>query len=254
MNKFSVVIITLNEEINIGRCIDAASLVSDDIVVVDSGSSDKTVVIAKEKGVKVFIREWEGFSSAKNFGAEKTAFDWIVSIDADEVITHELASNINSVELNEKTIYQINVLSNFLGVWVKYSGWYPSWKKRIYNKNIYHWNNAEVHEALVGEKKHKLQKLKGDLLHYSYISTEDVETKVERYSKLLAKGMVKNKKSVGGMKRYFGPTYKFVNTFIFKLGVLDGVTGYKISKMNARVVAEKIKYYDFLKKREKSSQ
>jgi len=254
MISFSVVIITLNEEKNIARCIEAASKVSDDIVVVDAMSKDKTVQIAKSKGARVIVKKWEGFSENKNIGAEFAKNDWIVSIDADEVISDELARNILSVEENANTIYQINVLSNFLGKWVKHSGWYPSWKKRIYNKKMFSWNNAFVHEALIGENPMKLKKIKGRLLHYSYQSQKDVNLKIERYSNLLAEQLVKNGKSIGGAKRFFGPTYKFINTFIFKRGFLDGITGYKISKMNAKVVREKIKQYDILKNTIKNTQ
>jgi len=254
MSNFSVVIITLNEEKNIGRCIESASLVSDDIVIIDAMSTDKTVQIAKSRGARVVVKKWEGYSENKNVGAELAKNDWIISIDADEVISDELARSILNIEKNENTIYQINRLNNFLGKWVKHSGWYPSWKKRIYNKNKYHWNEAAVHEDLVGHSPMKLKKIKGRLLHYSYQSQMDVDLKIDRYSKLLAKDIIKNKKHIRGVKRFFGPTYKFINTFIFKFGFLDGITGYKISKMNAKVVREKIKQYDILKNTIKNTQ
>jgi len=254
MDRFSVVIITFNEEKNIAVCIEAASKVSNDIVVVDSKSTDNTVQIAESLGARVIVKDWEGFSVNKNTGAKFALNDWIISIDADEVITDELANNILTVEKKSNTVYQINILSNFLGKWVKYSGWYPSWKKRIYNKKMFRWNNAFVHEALVGENIMELKKIKGQLLHYSYQKQKDVDVKVERYSKLLAKEIVNKGKRIGIVKRFFGPLYKFVNTFIFKLGFLDGITGYKISKMNAKVVKEKIKQYDILKNIEKNAQ
>ena len=249
MSKFSVVIITLNEEKNIARCIDAASRISNDIIVVDAQSNDNTVKIAKNKGAKVYVQEWKGYSKTKNFGAEMALNEWIVSIDADEVISDELSTSINNIKLKDNTIYQINVLSNFLGSWVKFSGWYPSWKKRIYNKKIFSWNSAVVHEALVGEVDCELVKIKGNLLHFSYQSPKDIEIKIERYSKLLAKEMIKKGKKIGVLKYLFGPTYKFINTFIFKLGILDGITGYRISLMNAKVVRGKIKYYKHLTKK-----
>jgi len=254
MSKFSVVIITLNEERNISKCIDAALMVSDDIIIVDAKSNDNTVKIAKEKGAKVYIQEWKGYSKAKNFGAKMASNDWIISIDADEVISEKLSSSIQNIDLKDNTVYQINVLSNFLGSWVKFSGWYPSWKKRIYNKTLFGWNNAEVHEALTGKIDYELLGLEGNLLHFSYQSPEDVEIKIERYSKLLAKEIIKKGKRIGVLKRLFGPTYKFINTFIFKLGILDGITGYKISIMNAKVVRGKIKHYDYLTKNKKKLQ
>jgi len=245
---FSVVIITLNEEKIIEKCIKAARKVSDDIIVVDSESTDKTAFIAKEQGAKVFITKWLGYSETKNFGVSKAKYDWIISIDADEVLSNELINSINHLKPQPKTIYLINILSNFLGSWVKHSNWYPSWKKRIYNKKEFSWDGAEVHEALIGIKEFSLVKLKGHVFHYSYETENDVLLKTERYSKLLAKEMIKNGKNLGGMKRLFGPIYKFIYTYFIKLGILDGKAGYKISKMNATVVRKKIYYYHEIKK------
>ncbi len=193
MSKFSVVIITLNEERNIAKCIDAALKVSNDIIIVDAQSNDNTAKIAEEKGAKVYVQKWKGYSKAKNFGAKMASNDWIVSIDADEVVSEKLSSSIQNIDLKDGTVYQINVLSNFLGSWVKFSGWYPSWKKRIYNKKLFSWNSAVVHEALTGEIDYKLVKLEGNLLHFSYQSPEDVKIKIERYSKLLAKEIINAK-------------------------------------------------------------
>lgn len=248
MAKFSIVIITLNEEKKIGKCIDAAYQVTDDIVVIDSLSVDRTEEISSKKGARVYLKKWEGYSAAKNFGAEKCNNDWIISIDADEIISNELAENINRLDPVSNTVYLVNIFGNFLGKWVKYSGWYPSWKKRIYNKKKFYWDRSVVHEKLTGDVDHNLMKIEGDIYHYSYDSVEDVNEKTERYSKLLAKEMVKNEKKIGFFKEVFGPLYKFINTFIFKLGVLDGLTGYKISKMNSEVVRKKIIYYKQLKK------
>lgn len=249
MAKFSVVIITLNEEKKIGKCIDAAFQISDDIIVIDSFSTDNTKKIATEKGAKVFLKKWEGYSAAKNFGAEECSNDWIVSIDADEFISNKLAKSINELEPVTNTVYLVNVFGNFLGKWVKYSGWHPSWKKRIYNKKNFNWDKSVVHEKLTGDIDFNLLKIEGDLYHYSYDTIKDVNEKTERYSKLLAKEMLENGKKIGLLKQVFGPLYKFINTYIFKLGVLDGITGYKISKMNSEVVRKKILYYrDFKKK------
>ena len=248
MAKFSVVIITLNEEKRIGKCIDAAHQISDDIVVIDSFSTDNTQKIATKKGAKVFLKKWEGYSTAKNFGAEKCNNDWIISIDADEFISEKLAENINELNPRTNTVYLVNVFGNFLGKWVKYSGWYPSWKKRIYNKKNFKWDNSVVHEKLTGDIEFELLKIGGDLYHYSYDTIEDVNEKTERYAKLLAKELFKNGKKIGLLKQIFGPLYKFINTYIFKLGILDGFTGYKISKMNSEVVRKKILYYKEFKK------
>ncbi len=244
MNQFSILIITYNEEKIIGRCIDAASKISNDIVIVDAYSEDKTVEIAKSKGANVFLKKWEGYSEAKNFGAGKCKNDWIISLDADEIVSEEFIRNIKKVKPVDNIIYQINIKGNFLGKWIYYSGWYPSWKKRIYNKKYFFWNDAVVHESLVGKIEFDLKKIKGDILHYSYDNPDDVSIKSDRYAKLLAKSMVKNNNKPSMLKRLLGSRFKFINTYLFKLGFLDGRAGFRIAKMNAEIVKKKIYYYD----------
>ncbi len=244
MNQFSILIITYNEENIIGRCIDAVSGISDDIVIVDAFSEDKTVEIAKSKNAKVFLKKWEGYSEAKNFGAAKCKNDWIISLDADEIVSEEFIKNIKKLKPINNIVYQINIKGNFLGKWIYHSGWYPSWKKRIYNKKYFYWNNAIVHESLVGKIKFDLKNIKGDILHYSYENINDVKNKSDKYARLLAKNMIKNNIKPGFLKRIIGSSFKFINTYIFKFGFLDGKAGYLIAKMNADIVKKKIYYYD----------
>ena len=244
MNQFSILIITYNEEKIIGRCIDAVSKISNDIVVVDAYSEDKTAEIAKSKGAKVFFKKWAGYSEAKNFGAGKCKNDWIISLDADEIVSKKFIKNIKKIKPVDNVIYQINIKGNFLGKWVYFSGWYPSWKKRIYNKKYFYWNNAVVHESLEGEIKFDLKKIKGDILHYSYVDSDDIKSKSDQYARLLAENMIKNNIKPGKLKRLLGSQFKFINTYIFKLGFLDGKAGYLIAKMNAGIVKKKIYYYD----------
>ncbi len=249
MTKFSAVVITLNEEEHIAQCIEALKAVSDDIVVVDAYSNDKTVEIAQSSGARVYKKEWQGYGISKNFGASKCKNDWIISIDADEVISKELAHSINKLDTDDKTAYKINILSNFLGAWIRHSGWYPEWKVRIYNKNVFSWDDKEVHEKLISkEKEYTIKKLKGVLYHYSYSSVEEVEEKTERYAKLLAKEMIRKNKKPSIMKVMFGPAFKFFRIYILELGILDGKSGYLIGKMNSEVVRRKIKYYGLLEK------
>ncbi len=247
MYKFSVVIITLNEENNIGKCVRSANKVSDDVIVIDSGSTDNTINVAKENGAKVYNVDWMGYSRTKNYGVEKAANEWILSMDADEFLSDKLIRSLKNTILENGTIYLINRLSSFLGKWVRHSGWHPEWKKRLYNKNEFHWNDAKVHEELTGYIKPNTIKLDGILYHYSYISEKDVKDKTEKYARLLALEMQRKGKPPKTLKRLFGAKYKFINTFIFKLGFLDGITGYRVSIMNSRVVDLKLKYYKFIK-------
>ncbi len=251
MTKFSAVVITLNEEDHIAQCIEALKAVSNDIVVVDAYSSDKTVEIARASGAEVYKKEWQGYGIAKNFGASKCKNDWIISIDADEVISKELADSINKLNTDDKTAYKINILSNFLGTWIRHSGWYPEWKVRIYNKNVFYWDDKKVHEKLISKEEDcAIKKLKGVLYHYSYLSLNEVEEKTERYAKLLAKEMLRKNKKPSIIKVMFGPAFKFFRIYILDLGILDGKSGYLIGKMNSEVVRRKIKYYHLLEKGE----
>ncbi len=252
MTKFSAVVITLNEEERIEECLKALKAVSDDIVVVDACSSDNTVEIARALGAKVYTKKWEGYGISKNYGASKCKNDWIISIDADEIISEELAESIKKLMPEYGTSYKINRLSNFLGVWIRHSGWHPDWKVRIYNKNLLSWDYKEVHEKLISKGRNlSTKKMKGILYHYSYPRFEDVEDKTERYARLLAKEMIKKNKKPSVLKTMFGPAFKFFRTYILDLGILDGKSGYLISKMNYEVVKRKIKYYNLLEKGEK---
>lgn len=245
--RYSVVIICNNEEATIGQCIQAAKQVSNDIIVVDSGSTDNTPSIVKASGAHFFEYEWKGYSANKNFGNGKAKNDWIISLDADEVMDNELISIIKNLKPSKGTVFQLNSLVNFEGQWIRHSGWFPVWKHRIFNKQEVAWNDSLVHEDLSPLEDKKIVKLNGVLLHYSFKDKEDHLKRIETYAKLRAQEWIQKKKSPSILKRFFGPSFRWFRTYILKLGLLDGKAGWYISANNAKMIRKQIQFFDQLK-------
>lgn len=246
-HNISAVIIAYNEEQYIQQCIESILNVTSDIIVVDSGSTDNTVNLAKSLGAQVFQMHWEGYGANKNFGNSKAKYDWILSIDADEILDQEMVSHIVSLDKKENTIYKIKSLVNYNGKWIRHCGWYPAWKLRFFHKSRAAWNLAPVHESLVYPDNTKVDQLKGQLLHYSYSSIQDHKDKSTKYAKLKAESWIEKNKSLNIFKRLLGPSFKFIRTYILKLGFLDGTEGYTISKIDANMIRSAISHYDNLK-------
>lgn len=245
--KISVVIITKNEIDRISKCLQSLQGLTDDIIVVDSGSDDGTVVKAEELGAKVFKTEWQGYGATKNFGHMKAKYDWILSIDADEVLSNELIKEIRALNPKSACTYALDRQNFYLGKAIKYSGWSPDWVFRIFNKNVVRWNDNLVHEKLIIPEDNKIIELKGKLLHYSYRSIEDHRAKIEKYAILRAQSWIDHGKRPGLLKRFIGPSWKGFKSYILKLGFLDGKAGWMISKMNIYLVKRQIFHFDKLK-------
>jgi glycosyltransferase involved in cell wall biosynthesis len=240
MAKISAVIITFNEEKNIGRCLDSLHNVCDEIIVLDSFSTDKTEVICRQKGVIFHQHTWLGYAGSKNLANEKSANDWILSIDADEELSAELAHSILDVKENLSEIfYSFNRLTNYCGTWIRHSGWYPDTKIRIFNRNKAHWEGS-IHEKLIFDNRIPVENLKGNLYHYSYYTLQDHKRQIEKYSLLAAEELKAKGKNTNMMKIIFFPLIKFIETFFFKKGFLDGAAGFQISRMTAK--ATKLKH------------
>lgn len=248
-NNISAVIIAFNEEKHIQRCIQSILPITSDIIVVDSGSTDSTVALAKSTGAKVYHMPWEGYGANKNYGNSKAIHDWILSIDADEILDNELAQYIINLSKDKNTIYKIKSLVNYNGKWIRHCGWFPAWKLRFFHKSIAKWDLSPVHESLEFPEGTLIKPLEGQLLHYSYDSIQDHRDKSKKYGKLKAKTWIKNNKSVGQFKKIFGPTFKFLRTYFLKLGILDGREGYIISKIDASMIRTAITHYFELKKK-----
>jgi glycosyltransferase involved in cell wall biosynthesis len=241
MIKISSVIITHNEEANIERCLLSLLPVADEIIIVDSGSTDKTVAIAESLNAKVFFNPFTGFGSQKAFAVSQASNDWILSIDADEALTPELQQSILHMKQDPKhNGYTINILTNYCGKWIKHCGWYPKHKLRLLNRNKGSINNNPVHEGFVMNDEHEpLCNLHGDLLHYSYNTISDHSRKIQLYSELAARNSASKGKSVSLLKIIVWPRWVFVYHYIIRLGFLDGYWGY--------VLCKNISYESFIK-------
>jgi glycosyltransferase involved in cell wall biosynthesis len=239
MDTISAVIITKNEEANIGRCLQSLDWV-DEIIVVDSGSEDDTRQIAAEAGVVVYETVWTGFGPAKAFGVDRATSRWILSVDADEVVTDELAREIREVLSigTNRHGFDIPRLTNFLGRWIRHCGWYPDRVLRMFLKAHGNFNDAPVHERVIldGDIGH----LDSDLRHYSYPTLEHYLTKSNRYTTLGAQQAFENGRRAGWFDLVIRPPVSFISHFISRQGFRDGLEGLLISVLSA--VAVLVKY------------
>ena len=233
MLKLSVVIITLNEEKNIARCLESIKEIADEIIIIDSFSTDKTEEICKTYDVKFIKHKWEGYSATKNFGNALASNKYILSLDADEALSPELVQSINGIKNNtNQIVYSFNRLTNYCGKWIKHCGWYPDKKIRIFDKNINRWI-GEVHETLYIEPTQNIKHLKGDCLHYSYYSIEQHYQQATKYAELAAQELYAKGKKSSLFKLIINPIAKFIKCYVTNRGFLDGYYGFLICKISA---------------------
>lgn len=234
MPQLSVVIITFNEEKNIGRCLESIQGVADDVVVLDSFSIDSTESISKKYPVNFISRKWEGYSASKNFANAQAKYDWVLSLDADEALSADLKASILAIKKGDKlATYKFNRLTNYCGSWIKHCGWYPDTKIRIFDRRITKWEGI-IHEKLVIDSKEPAILLNGDLLHYSYYSIEQHYAQTEKFSTLAAQNMLEKGKKASVFKMYLSPVVKFLGDYFIKLGILDGTAGFTICRISAK--------------------
>lgn len=250
MKGISAIILSKNEADRIGRCIISLRNIVDEVIVVDSGSTDDTITIAKSLGANVISTKWKGFGETKNFGNKLAQNDWILSIDSDEWLSEKLANEIKALRKTDKLIYSLNRSNIYQGKEIQHSGWSPDWVLRLFNKRAVSWNSNLVHEKLIIPNDFSVQKLNGKLMHDSYRSIEDHKAKTDKYAKLKAKSWISNGSSPSLLKRYFGSGFKAFHSYVIKAGFLDGKEGWMIAKMNAYLVKMQVEYYDILKSKE----
>lgn len=235
MDKLTAIIITLNEERNIERAIRSLEGVADEVIVVDSYSTDRTMEIVKELGATLIQEKWQGYSATKNFANSMASYEYILSLDADEALNDELAKQIKAEkEKGFSGIYEMNRLTNYCGKWIKHSGWFPDWKIRIFPKSKTKWEGEYVHEELEFSEELPLKKLGGYLEHYSYYDYQDHRSRADKYSLLTAQKMNAAGKTASPVKPYLSALGRFVGMYIIKLGFLDGWKGFKIAQISAQ--------------------
>lgn len=230
--KISATIITFNEERNIVRAIESLRC-CDEIVVVDSGSNDRTVELATNLGARVIDNPFIGYSSQKNFASEQAAHDWILSIDADESLSEALEGEIWQIKKNgpQYEAYTMPRLAQYLGRWILHSGWYPDRKIRLFNRSRARWEGEYVHESVQVDG--RVGHLKSNLLHFTCSSLSEHLKTMDRYTTLAAEQIVAQKQPITTRHLLAVPTWTFIQTYFFKRGYLDGPEGLAIAYMAA---------------------
>jgi glycosyltransferase involved in cell wall biosynthesis len=238
MIHVSAIIITLNEEDRIGETISSLQF-CDEILVVDSGSSDRTREVAAACGVRVLERDWTGYSDQKNHGAENASHDWVLSIDADERPSIELANEIRrwkdgSSNAPTAVAFSMPRRVSYLGSWIRHSGWYPDRKARLYDRRHARWKGDYVHEELSADG--PVARFRGDLYHFPYRSIEEHHATIDRYTALAAEKLKNRGRRFNPLRLALGPPLYFFKAFLFRRGFLDGIPGLRIAYMGARYV------------------
>ncbi len=242
MNALSIVIITFNEQENLARCIDSVREVADEVVVVDSFSTDKTEVIAKAKGARFMQHKFDGHIEQKNFAKEQARHDWVLSIDADEMLSDELRQSILEAKKNwEADGYTMNRLNFYCGQPVKTCGWYPDTKLRLWNRTKGEWTGTNPHDKFELVKGSALKHLAGDLLHNTYPTHQSFLAQREKFARISALHLQSNSLFFLLIKMLLSAPFKFLRNYIFKLGFTDGSTGFTICYHQSREVF--LKYF-----------
>jgi len=225
MSTLSLIIITRNEAANLPRCIESVPC-ADEIVVVDSDSTDDTVAVARRYTEHVHQIAWEGFGKAKQTALAKATGDWVLSLDADEVLDPKLAEQVEHVvrkASHPAAGYRLIRISNFLGRWIRHSGWYPDPVLRLARRELAAFTDAEVHEEL--RVRGPVKSLHGRLLHYTDPDWPHYLAKLRRYAEISAHALAKNGRRTTLWDLTVRPCYQFVLMYLFRLGFLDGVPG-----------------------------
>jgi glycosyltransferase involved in cell wall biosynthesis len=231
--KISATIVTLNEERNIVRAIESLASVADEVLVVDSGSTDRTCHLAREKGARVVCEEWRGYAGQKNFAADAAAHPWILSVDADEELSSELQKEIAALRETGATAdaYSMPRLAQYLGRWIGHSGWYPDRKVRLYRRDRALWKGEYVHESV--QVTGTVSDLQGNLLHYTCHSLSEHLRTMDKYTTLAAEDLRNRGVQVPAWRLVADPMWTFFRTYVVKSGYKDGPQGLAIAWMAA---------------------
>lgn len=242
MEPISVVIITFNEAENIGRCIDAVAKVADEVVVLDSFSSDETETIAKQKGARFFKQQFEGHIQQKNKAISFAKNEWVLSLDADELLSEEAVQKIRQLKDWDKyNAFSFNRLNNYCGQWIKHGGWYPDRKIRLFKKSSGQWGGTNPHDKFEVKINSAVIHIAADILHYSYRTKEEHIEQSKNFSAIAANALFVSGKGSQVLKLSFGAPVKFLRDYVFRLGFLDGKNGFFIAYISAKAVFWKYK-------------
>jgi glycosyltransferase involved in cell wall biosynthesis len=234
----TVTVITRNEAAHIADALRSVAW-ADEIIVVDSHSTDDTVAIARPLATRVEIRDWPGYSAQKNAAAAMATYDWILSIDADERVTPELAAEIQAVLQKEPAVrgFRMPRVTWYLGRWIRSTDWYPDYQLRLYDRRAGRWNDRRVHESVTLSGPSGL--LRHDLQHYAYRDISHHLATIDRYTTLAAEQWLAEGRGTSVLEAFVHPKLAFLRNFVLRGGFRDGAAGFLVSMLNA--------YYVFLK-------
>jgi glycosyltransferase involved in cell wall biosynthesis len=237
--KISATVITLNEQKHLGQCLDSLQNLAEELVIVDSGSTDGTLEIARRFGARTVVRSWTNYSDQKNFAASQASNDWILSLDADECLSPALCEAIQALKARGPTAaaFEVPRKAFYLGRWIHHSGWYPNYKRRLYLRAKAHWEGEFVHESLVVQG--PVGRLRGDLLHYTCESVSEHLRSLDRYTTLAAQELWNRGRRGGPLNSLASAAAAFVSTYCLKKGFRDGMQGFLIACFAS--------YYNFTK-------
>ncbi len=256
--KLSVVIITFNEEKNIARCLNSVKDIADEIIILDSLSTDKTKEICSKYNVKFYEQKFLGHIEQKNKAMMLASNDYVLSLDADEALNDELKKSINTLKHSTSELadgYTFNRMTNYLGKWIKHSGWYPDKKLRLWNRNKGKWGGINPHDKVIMQDGCKIEHLKGDLLHYSYYSINQHIAQFNLFTDIGAKEAYKKGKKANLFIAIYKSVWKFIRDYFFKLGILDGYYGFIICALSSQATfAKYIKLRELIKDNGKPKQ
>lgn len=235
MTPISAVIITYNEERNIGRCLESLQDIADDIVVVDSFSTDRTAEICAAYGVRFVEHAFDGHIEQKNWAITQAKYPHVLSLDADEALDETLKKSILAVKENWiHDGYTMNRLTNYCGSWIRHCGWYPDTKLRLWDSRKGAWGGTNPHDKYeLFDSASTTGHLRGDLLHYSYYTRADHYKQIEYFTTILAKAQFQEGKKAPWLTWVLSPVVKFLKDYVIKRGFLDGAAGFTISRLSA---------------------
>jgi glycosyltransferase involved in cell wall biosynthesis len=240
MPTLSAIVITKNEAANIGACLDSLAF-CDERIVVDSGSDDATVAIARDKGARVEFHEWQGFGPQKNHALSLASGTWVLSLDADEIVTPKLAAAIRSaVSGGGADAFEMLRVSSFCGRQMRHSGWYPDYVVRLFRRGTAHFDDVVVHERVIPAG--AVRRLEGALLHHPVRKLEDALSRLDRYSTAKAQMLVASGRKVTFMTGIGHGLFSFLRAYVLKAGFLDGPEGFLLAVANAEN-----SYYPYMK-------
>jgi glycosyltransferase involved in cell wall biosynthesis len=240
MHTISAVIITYNEEKNIQRCIDSVKKIADEILVVDSFSTDNTVAIAKSMGAIVHQEKFRGYIEQKNLALKLSSHHYVLCLDADEALDDVLVNSISESKIKMYAkAYSMNRCTNYCGRFIRRGLWYPDKKLRLFDKRVATWGGINPHDKAILIEPVKIHHLKGDLLHYSYNSIEDHMLQNNKFSSISAQSLYEAGTRTNLFKIILNPVWAFINGYFLRFGFLDGFYGFVIAVNTAHFSFQK---------------